>query len=92
MFADDTNLFYSNSNINELLGNVNKRLAHVTDWCFANKLSINASKTKYIVFHKQTNRNNKPLILPDLKFRKIILKRVTELKFLSVMIDENLNW
>ena len=29
--------------------------------------------------------------LPDLKFNNIILKRVTELKFLDVMIDKNLN-
>ena len=36
--------------------------------------------------------NNIPLKLPDLKFNNIILKRVTELKFLGVMIDKNLNW
>ena len=29
MFADDTNLFYSNSNTNKLLENVNKKLAKV---------------------------------------------------------------
>ena len=40
MFADDTNLFYSNNSISELFENVNKELANVTDWCFANKLSI----------------------------------------------------
>ena len=47
MFADDINLFYSNSNVNELLENANKELANVTDWIFANRLSINTSKTKY---------------------------------------------
>ena len=36
--------------------------------------------------------NNIPLKLPDLKFNNIILKRVTELKFLDVMIEKNLNW
>ena len=45
MFADDTNLFYSNSNINELFENVNKELPNVTGWCFADKLSMNISKT-----------------------------------------------
>ena len=44
MFAKDTNIFYSNSNINKLLENVNKELANVTNWCVANKLSINTSK------------------------------------------------
>ena len=38
------------------------------------------------------NWNIIPLKLPDLKFNNIILKRVTELKFLGVMIDKNLNW
>ena len=40
MFEDDTNLFYSNNSISELFENVNKELANVTDWCFANKRSI----------------------------------------------------
>ena len=44
MFAVDTNIFYSNSNIKELFENVNKELANVTDWCVAKKQSINTSK------------------------------------------------
>ena len=48
MLGDDTNLFYSNSNINELFENVNKEL--VNSWCLANKESINTSKTKCIFF------------------------------------------
>ena len=56
MLPDDINLFYSNGNINQLLEDVNKELGKITDWCFANKMSINKSKTKNI----QTNRNNIP--------------------------------
>ena len=41
MFADDTNLIYSDSKFEK----VNKELTNVTDWCLANKLSINTSKT-----------------------------------------------
>ena len=44
MFAVDTNIFYLNSNINDLFENVNKEPANVTNWCVANKLSINTSK------------------------------------------------
>ena len=50
MFADDINLFYSNSNINELFENVNTVLVNITDWCFANKLLINPNKTISIFF------------------------------------------
>ena len=43
-------------------------------------------------YHKQTDWNNITLKLPKLKFYNIILKRLTQLKFLGVMIDKNLNW
>ena len=87
LFAVETNIFSSNRNIKEFLEKVNKELANVTDWCVTNILSINTSK-KII---KQTPWDNIPLKLPDLKSNKIILKRVTELKFLDVMTDKNLN-
>ena len=44
MFAVETNIFYSNRNINELFEKVNKEQANVTNWCVTNKLSTNASK------------------------------------------------
>ena len=87
MFTDDTNLFNSNSNINELFENVNKELAKVADWCFANKLSINTSKTKYIHFFI----NKGVGVITRFKvFIILFLKRVTELKFLGVMIDKKI--
>lgn len=60
MFADDANLFYSNSHINEFFENVNIELLNVTDCYFAKNMSINTSKKKCIFFHKQTDRNNVP--------------------------------
>ena len=88
MFAVETKIFYANSNINELFEKVNTELANVTNLCVTNKLWINTTKK----LHKQITWNNIHLKLPDLKFNNIILKRVTELKFLDVMLDKNLNW
>ena len=48
MFADNTNLFYSHKNIKSLFETVNKELANISTWFQANKLSLNANKTKYI--------------------------------------------
>ena len=39
MFADDTNLFYTNKNIKVLFETVNKELHYVDEWFIANKLS-----------------------------------------------------
>ena len=44
MFADDTNLFYSHHNINELFTTVNKELQKLGDWFTSNKLSLKIKK------------------------------------------------
>ena len=55
MLADDTNLSYSNEDINTLkiLKIANEELNEINEWFSANKLSINAGKTKCIFFHEQ---------------------------------------
>ena len=57
MFADDTKLFFSHSDINVLFGKMNKELTNVTDWFNANKLSLNVKKTKY--FFSENNQKKK---------------------------------
>ena len=46
MFADDTNLFISGSNIENLFETMNAELRKVATWFKANKLSLKISKTK----------------------------------------------
>ena len=40
LFADDTNIFFSHSNIDFLERTLNEELLKLTAWCQANKLSI----------------------------------------------------
>lgn len=51
MFADDTACTASNSNLNELISNVNSELRKVARWFRANKMAVNVGKTKFILFH-----------------------------------------
>ena len=44
MFPDDTNLFYTHSNIQKLFSTVNEELASINQWFNSNKLSLNAKK------------------------------------------------
>ena len=92
MFADDTNLFCSNNDISSLFKIVNKELVNINTWFQANKLSLNANKTKYVFFHKPRKKKKIPLNLPILKINETEIKREHALKFLGVMVDENLNW
>ena len=56
LFADDTNLFLDNTNILNLETNLNVELDKVSQWLFANKLSLNIEKTSFVVFHSPQRR------------------------------------
>ena len=69
--------------------NMNEDLGTLTDWFCANKLSVNASKTKYIVFSKE----NLPYKCDyNLFIMQKQLERVSNVKFLGLVIDEKLKW
>ena len=51
MFSDVTNLFISDSNIENLFETMNEELRKVAAWFKTNKLSLNISKAKYSLFH-----------------------------------------
>ena len=91
MFADDTNLFYSHKNISNLFKTVNNELKNIHEWFKANKLSLNISKTKYSFFHPIQKKNDIPLRLPQLCINHTQIKRESSIKFLVVLLDENLN-
>ena len=57
LFADDTNLTLSHSNVSTLQQNIDDELVNVSDWFKVNKLSINFNKTEFMVV---TTKQNKP--------------------------------
>ena len=58
-------------------------LIKLKSWFALNKLSLNISKTNYIVFGK---------VDKDVSIDEFILTRVCSTKFLGVQIDEGLKW
>jgi retron-type reverse transcriptase len=68
LFADDTSALKSGPNLNDLFSSVNDELCKIAAWYRANKMSANASKTKYIIFHnkgKPANTNGLDLYFND---------------------------
>ena len=49
MFADDTNLTYASNNIYDINNKFNEDLANVAEWLSANKLTLNQSKTEFML-------------------------------------------
>ena len=50
LFADDTAVLDSDSDLPSLINRVNTELQKIANWFRANKMSVNVSKTKYIIF------------------------------------------
>jgi hypothetical protein len=86
LFADDTNVFYVDDNLNNLSNNLKIELDKLRIWFLANKLSINISKTNYIIFGPKSNSELTILIGNE------PIKKVESTKFLGVFIDQYLNW
>ena len=71
---------------------MNEELASINQWFTSNKLSLNAKKTKYSFFHKPSKKDDIPLMLPKLTISNHVIERQEFIKFLGVLLDENLNW
>ena len=68
---------------------MNKELEVLPDWFHANKLSLNVSKTKYMLFSRSypVQRDETVLMMSD-----TIIKPTYCIKFLGLYIDERLDW
>ena len=68
---------------------INSELSMLSEWFRANKLSVNISKTNYIIFKP---RQKKQIFDFNLKINDKEINRVNEVCFLGVILDENLSW
>ena len=84
-FADDTTVFASDSDINNIHATVNRELVGIDNWLKANRLSLNISKTSYMITSNQKNAI-------EIRIRDSILTKVSTVKFLFVTLDENLTF
>ena len=88
MFADDTSFLFSKASIDDLFSTCNLGLETFYDWCCANRLSVNISKTKYMIFSKNHLPNN----IPSLFLNNSTLESVPSLRFLGIELDKNLKF
>ena len=86
-FADDTNLFVAASLIGSLCESVNSELEKVKTWLNCNRLSLNVSKTAYHLYTKRSFD-----ISPDIRIDDISISRADNVKFLGVIVDEQLSF
>ena len=86
-FADDTNILYSCKSLKGLRKRVNADLAYLHDWLCANRLSLNAGKSEFIVFRPAHHNTRLTLKLHQSK-----LFESQNIRYLGLILDNKLDW
>lgn len=89
LYADDTCLFYFGHSIQQLITQAQEDLDKLNMWFQYNLLTINASKTCYIIF---SAKNKKIQEHDDLKINGEIIHKSNEEKYLGLILDSKLTW
>lgn len=86
MFADDTVLKIRGKDIDSTIRQMNSDLEKVLNWLNVNKLKLNVDKTKWMIFgYKKNDIQEKILQIDNIK-----IERVNTIKYLGIIISENL--
>jgi len=88
MFADDTNLFLKNDNLDDLEAECNTVCNNALQWSRINLLKLNESKTKLVIFRPK----NKVMREIAVVLGSHPIQIVDQIKFLGVILDSQLRW
>ena len=91
LYADDTEIYASSYNVNDLIDNINYDLNIITQWMKNNKLQIHPKKSKCMFIASPYKIKNIPQGIPIL-INNVPVPRVNSYKCLGVTLDEKLNW
>ena len=75
----------SNKNLDNLIEKINEELGNVTIWLNLNKLSLNLTKTNFMLFKSFTKKVDQEL---RIKIKDHCVTQVQSTKFLGTIIDE----
>ena len=87
IFADDTNIFCTGDNLQEICKIMSSELEKLQNWFALNKLSLNVTKTNFMVFGKKFSSKKCQVNMSEFQ-----IDRVYVTKFLGVIIDSDLSW
>jgi hypothetical protein len=89
LYADDAVISYGHRDLAGLYEDMQHDLNLLSEWFYNNRLSVNAGKTKYILF-----KDPRRVITTD---HQIVLgldqvERVSSIRYLGLIIDDRLSW
>ena len=90
IYADDSTLMATLNSFGEtdLESSINNELSKVSNWLNLNKLSLNTTKTKAMIFHTA----QREVCKPHLKMENHTIEFVENFNLLGIVIDSKLRW
>ena len=96
VYADDTTVLVKGRNLIETKQHCNDIISRFYNYFTLNKLSINLSKTKYMVFKPRFHGKKRKRLFDtsglSIKMDDIELEQVSSLRFLGVILNDKLTW
>lgn len=87
-----TQFFNSNPNLDILIIDMNNDRITFSVWSNKNRLSINETKTEYILINSNSHTNLYPVGLPPLKLNNVVLEQVASYEYLRVSVHERFSF
>ena len=87
LFADDAVFYVTDASLATCITKLNLCISELSTWFYNNKLTLNTDKTKLMLFTPRHVDN-----LPVVRFNNKSIEWVNSLKYLGIIIDNNLNF
>ena len=91
MYADDTHLTFAGRVPDLIERNLNHYLSNISDWLVANNLTLNKSKTEFMVIGPRQRLRTLDRS-PALAIDNSSISQVASTKSLGVHVDAHLSW
>ena len=88
LFADDTNIYFESNELKSLEEIMNKEFMKLYEWLCINRLSLNISKTNFVVFQAK----NKPKSPVTILINNKAIDEVEEVKYLGIIVDSKMTF
>ena len=92
IYADDTAFYYAANDLSTIKNVLKSELKSVFEWLCANKLSLHIGKTNSLLICSQQKRRHLTNTNLSLDLDGDDIEQVSSLKYLGVIIDENLKY
>ena len=92
LYVDDTTIYLNSKNVITLQGDVEHDMNALSDWFCADKLSLNVTKTNFIILKRSAIDLHVFNNVKELNIGKQTINLVKCTKFLGMHIDEELEW